>query len=88
MLSGLVSRTASLDPEMIRCSLNITAAGAVDREFNSGFCRISSCCGGFGGLGGVPAARPQKFRFRWPSGEPEMIFKSPDQAPGQLRIFL
>ena len=38
---------------------NITAAGAVDREFYSGFCGISILFPGFWGPGGVPAARPQ-----------------------------
>ena len=38
---------------------NITAAGAVDREFYSGFCGISIFFRGFWGPGGVPAARPQ-----------------------------
>ena len=39
------------------------------------------------GSGRCPSGDTSKFCFRWPSGEPEMIFLGPDQAPGQLRIF-
>ena len=39
------------------------------------------------GSGRCPSGETSKFCFRWPSGEPEMIFLCPDQAPGQLRIF-
>ena len=39
------------------------------------------------GSGRCPSGETSKFCFSWAPGEPEMIFKSPDQAPGQLRIF-
>ena len=39
------------------------------------------------GSGRCPSGETSKFCFRWPSGEPEIIFLGPDQALGQLRIF-
>ena len=77
------------------CFSNITAAGAVDRESggghigrNPGFSWIFDFFPWILASGRCPSGETSKFCFSWPSGEPEMIFKSPDQAPGQLRIFL
>ena len=61
--------------------INITAAGAVDREFYSGFflifCWILD-------PGRCPSGEISKFRFSWAPGEPEMILKCPGQAPGHF----
>ena len=62
-------------------------AHAADPGF-SGFLWIFEFFRWILGSGRCPSGETSKFCFRWPSGEPEMIFKSPDQAPGQLRIFL
>ena len=40
------------------------------------------------GSGRCPSGETSRFCFRWPLGEPKMIFLGPDQAPRQLRIFL
>ena len=68
---------------------NISAAGAVDREFDIGFFWFNLLFF-LWVLGSVRCRSGEisKFCFRWAPGEPEMILKCPDQAPGQLRIFL
>ena len=61
-------------------------AHAADPRF-SGFLWIFAFFRWILGSGRCPSGEISKFCFRWAPGEPEMIFKSPDQAPGQLRIF-
>ena len=65
----------------------ISAAGAVDREFYSGFFGFFEFFCWIWGSRRCPSGEISKFWSRWSPGEPEMILKCPDQAPGQLRVF-
>ena len=56
---------------------NITAAGAVDREFYNGFYGIVIFCLGFWAPGGVPAARPQNSALDGLRESPGWFLKAP-----------